>query len=870
MAVMHQILEWSNSLPDWQSHALGKLVHSYQLSDGDKQTVKALLKASHGVASGATPKAERLNINQLPSESKSSRVVLLGMENLAHVNAISTDAKLSFEPTGLTVVYGDNGAGKSGYVRVLKRACRARDQSEPILPNVRKAADGSATPSADFLVDTGKGPTTLPWKNGVVPPSELSSIRAFDRRCEVAILDEEHDFSFVPHGLGLLPALARMCDELKQEIQTERSGIRPDFSAWSAFAGHTEVSKLVSDVSYSTRSDDVRKLATVSDEEKLEHLTLSKTVKETNPKEAAEKLKRCAQRLTRIQNRLAEIETSIDTPTLEAFKDRDKAFVAATGAAKLAREKFTESGDLLPGTGEDAWKLLFDAAAEFSDIAYPDKPFPHTHDGARCVLCQQAFDHPAGARMATFKEFVKGVAENERLKKRAELAALYDPLNKSDFVVAIDEETTADLLRLSQPVAAIQAFSKEASARKNAILAACKSHSWDTIPSAPASPRAELAKKIEVVNEEALALEKSLDDKTKATMLARFGELDARLRFAPTVDQFLARVELLKKSERLRRCANSLETIHISSKAKELAQSAVSETLERELNAEFKNLGVGTLSVSLTSRTKKGEPIHKLKLNIPQASSLNAVLSEGEQRAIAIGAFLVESRLSSSTDCLILDDPVSSLDTERREKVAARLVDVASTRQVIVFTHDLVFASQLQAEAIRAGVTIGTRTLARQESGYGVAEDGFPFEGANCKDRIGQLKAMHQKLDAEHRKGNISLHRQLTRDAYTKLRLAWEHGVEEVVLNGVVERFRPSIETNRLAGVSFADADYFSIADGMTKCSKYAHDAPLASGIAVPDPQELLQDIMSLENWRSSVAARFKTTKDERKKGAKG
>ena len=29
---------------------------------------------------------------------------------------------LAFESTGVTIVYGDNGAGKSGYARILKRA----------------------------------------------------------------------------------------------------------------------------------------------------------------------------------------------------------------------------------------------------------------------------------------------------------------------------------------------------------------------------------------------------------------------------------------------------------------------------------------------------------------------------------------------------------------------------------------------------------------------------------------------------------------------------------------------------------------------------------------------------------------------------
>jgi predicted ATPase len=47
---------------------------------------------------------------------------------------------LTFEEAGLTIIFGDNGTGKSGYARLLKRITRARHQEE-ILSDVI----GSAT-----------------------------------------------------------------------------------------------------------------------------------------------------------------------------------------------------------------------------------------------------------------------------------------------------------------------------------------------------------------------------------------------------------------------------------------------------------------------------------------------------------------------------------------------------------------------------------------------------------------------------------------------------------------------------------------------------------------------------------------------------
>ena len=42
------------------------------------------------------------------------------------MNALKEGERLTFGKTGLTVVYGDNGSGKSGYARILKKVCRAR------------------------------------------------------------------------------------------------------------------------------------------------------------------------------------------------------------------------------------------------------------------------------------------------------------------------------------------------------------------------------------------------------------------------------------------------------------------------------------------------------------------------------------------------------------------------------------------------------------------------------------------------------------------------------------------------------------------------------------------------------------------------
>jgi len=82
---------------------------------------------------------------------------------------------------------------------------------------------------------------------------------------------------------------------------------------------------------------------------------------------------------------------------------------------------------------------------------------------------------------------------------------------------------------------------------------------------------------------------------------------------------------------------------------------------------------------------------HKLVFTRAPGVDLPKVVSEGEQRCLSIAAFFAELSTADELSGIVFDDPVSSLDYQWRQGVARRLVQEAKTRQVIVFTHDVVF-----------------------------------------------------------------------------------------------------------------------------------------------------------------------------------
>ncbi len=127
------------------------------------------------------------------------------------------------------------------------------------------------------------------------------------------------------------------------------------------------------------------------------------------------------------------------------------------------------------------------------------------------------------------------------------------------------------------------------------------------------------------------------------------------------------------------------------------------------------------------------------------------------------------------------------------------------------------------------------------------------------KWKIGYLKDGWQEADKLSRNGNQEAYEREAKYLYGLLREAWERALEEVLLNGLVERYRPSVQTQRLAKLSdITDADCRTVDTAMTKCSTWlpGHDQAAAARAPLPNSGELKQDIEVLEAWVKSIRDR--------------
>ena len=92
------------------------------------------------------------------------------------------------------------------------------------------------------------------------------------------------------------------------------------------------------------------------------------------------------------------------------------------------------------------------------------------------------------------------------------------------------------------------------------------------------------------------------------------------------------------------------------------------------------------------------------------------------------------------------------MDHEWRENVARRLAEEAKKRQVVVFTHDIVFLLALVRFAEESSVEYKHQQLRREGAAPGVSSPELPWVAMKVKNRIGVLKNQLQRADKLFRK----------------------------------------------------------------------------------------------------------------------
>lgn len=875
------LISWSQGLEHWQRDALRRLATKETLLATDFDELVELSLGTSGVD------AEPLDAEHLPvRDDAAAPVRLVALEHIQGVNRLQPGARLNFGADGLTVIFGLNGTGKSGYVRALKQCCSSRHPEE-ILPDVSSAVQEPPKVRVSYSVgdvdsavdiDLRDSPGNLDLKR--VPVYDQHSGRTHLARAGASL-------EVVPAGVDLLRRYVAFLDEFKQKLTLLAESVgSPETAQLCASFTDSEVAAAIDALGSPGALQRVESLAELTPEEAGEIQTLPQQIEGARSGSRASRLQ-----LNRAANADAIRITRSLTAVLPSLTDDSIHRIETFESSREVLADLIEHGqehdwttEPLPGVGTPAWHELWLSAEKFATEHDPDgEAFPANLQ--KCSLCQQDLSAEAKERLERFASF----AANDLARRLEELTNANVTTVERLRRLVLDDLDTSALAALNQVDADLVGRLTGFRARVEAIV----DGSGSVLPAEPDGGSVDTSAPVlgdspgdnpqglsdlatELIaglkgaagaaeQRASAAQHGSPEDEILNNLLTRHTHLNER-------QVLLEQIGVLRQHDQDQTARATL--LAIAAKCTTNAASARARQLSDATTKELVEAFARNLDPLITQRNpvqmqprgvQKGSSRVGFNLGTGEQLDLSGVLSEGEFRSVALAAFLADLEVAGDQSALVFDDPVTSLDHSFQERVAERLVQEALQRQVIVFTHSTQFLGILieahEAAESQVGSPIAFELTEIEWNGYPGSVSRRPTTRLPRLDKV--LHHIEQDLIPEATRAFDE-----NRDADYQmqagwillgLRQAWEQAVEEVAVAGVVKRYRNSVQTQHLRTLTvLTDADCIEVDRGMTLESRYLHNP--ADGSARPPlpPTTLRAEVQRIRDWKTDLKRRQK------------
>ena len=858
MALEELIVAWSRERPAWQREVMRRVAVGEVLSEEDyDELVKVIVAAKEFPA-------VQFGLEQLPQAvPEDLPVYLVAIEKLQHVNALESKEPLTFGPHGLTIVYGDNGSGKSGYARLLKRIARARHK-EDVLTDVFRDTS-LAQPTAALSVRIGDAEESLAWPESLRP--ELQRMLFYDSACGIAYIANESDFPYRPSALFVMDGLIEACVAVRARIDAklaENGAVANPLPAVPEQVQHSDAGQFLLSLSASSSVERLDALIARFDiaKETIEDLKGQEArLRSADTTKARQQLTRQSERLVALRSHIESLHEVLGSDALAGVQQLQAAVKTLEEASVLLAQSFER--EPLPGAGSSLWKALWEAAQRFStEHAYPGHDFPFLERDCRCVLCQQPLDEQSRDRFTRFNKFVrndiqvqlsaaKGFYER-KAKVLREITVLPEAISNT---LKDLEDTNAELVAdVSRLLSRYEAAREQA---HQALSDQCEVPQ-PVIEQATVISRVTQASDVVKAAAEELGNPQGIQKQLVALTerRANLELLEQVKKWRPAIVKEVAR---LKERQALEAAKSAATTTGITKKIIELSEESITEVVRDTFTRETDRLRLERVTIART-RAEKGALLHQPKLvGARQQATLPRVFSEGERTALGLAAFFTEAQLDGSMSALILDDPVTSLDHIRRGLVANRLAALAEARQVILFTHDVAFVADLKREAAARGVSVAERSVIKSrmdERKPGACTTKHPWKAKDAPARIDELRQELSRI----RRGSGAWDEKRYEEAVAvwagNLSETWERIFSQEIIGPVLAEGGLEVRPMMVKVLArFSDDDHREFEGSYSRVSQWAkrHDKSAAVNHVAPDIDRLDEELRLVDRWFKRV-----------------
>lgn len=733
---------------------------------------------------------------------------LTSLSKVEGVNALAENQIIEFHPN-LTIIYGTNGSGKSGYIRLLKKVFFSRS-AEDIIGNIH--FEGTNKPiNADFTFRYDEATETLNYPDDARNPI-FRQYCVFDEKSIPVHLNQRNQFEFRPAGLNFFSKLISAFKDIESKLNAETTLKNTLINYAALFEGESPIRTLLDNLDDKKILDKLKKHLPYSEKDKedckkLEEqkLTLAALKKDKEIAGLNEKKQLIANCKTVIEGYNKWFSADSTEKIKQAIESNisTKEIAAKEGVANF---KFESIKDI----GGKEWKAFIEAANKFAlkqEGTYPA-------EDATCLFCYQPLSDDAKNLVSRYWVFIKSTAEKNASDAQKLVDTCIGSLEKLNFQILAEDSILHKWMGANYATHLEQLNSEVIKQKELAtqVITDLK----NSVPHAYSECLIQTTTLDNIVAEIEAKIKEFVESNTNKD-IERINQELTYFEHKRKLDQHFNSIEK-HLTDKLwcalaAKASKNLNSRKITDKEKALSAKYFNQVYVDTFNKECADLRAD-FGIDISHTGSLGTSFKQL---LYKNYAPSAVLSIGEQKVISIADFLSEIQISDINKGIIFDDPVSSLDDERKTDIADRLVLESQKRQVIIFTHDLMFVSSLILSSETRKVAFDCHWIENADKTPGVVwlRNTPVFEKSYKKSgKAQEYYDAAKKAGPEERESKI-------KNGFAALRTSYEALVIFELFSGVVQRFNERVSVDSLSSVYFDQKIKEEILDSFYKCCRY-------------------------------------------------
>jgi len=810
--------EWAESNGEWSKLLIDKIVSTEtNLSSADRGQVFNYFLQSLKLHTGL-PALKITKPNYTPTNK---RIELETLSNITGVNKLAKNQTLKFS-NNLTIIYGENGTGKTGYGRILKSLGFSYDPNNTVHSNIYGALEAK---SAVINFTSNGTKRTFNW-TGANKDTELQNISVFNNNCvQISLSDRQLIVS--PIGFHLFNLASTELNELTQLLNGKVASL-PTSISWVGNLNTGTPQQLfisgLSAISSEQKLIDLSTITPIQEQELIDKETELANLNKTLLLTEIQNLKASVLELETLVSKILSSQANLTATNWQALIEFNKQITALESKTQTGIQEIAETNGIQFYETKEFQSFIKAAEDYIKIINKPD--YPSIQD--TCVYCLQPLEKESKILLASYRTLLNDKTQENLLLLKQQKAKLINQVLKIETDLTFHQPTFGldENQKTIQPLEILD---------YNKILGGLKT-TFTTDKVIDGSIFSfDYSKYIEFLTDRSTAINLILTQKnglltnlaTKEIELkGKIAELKDRKLLSTKVTEVKTSIANLKIIATLKSKSNSFSTNSISRKTSDAREQLVEQNFNDLFQAELKLFKKSDLKIELNFGTDRGKSKiwHRLKSNYTLAD----ILSEGEQKAISLAEFLTELQLDNIKAPVIFDDPVNSLDHRIIDEVGKRFIELSKQRQVIVFTHSILLLHSLIQQS-----ELETNKQANINFEFHKVKNNFGITG--ILDEVEEInsysyytKKLQLVLDTKASPDQDEA--KLAAEGYGHLRSAIEITVEDDLLKKTIKRYKKGVAFPSLLRIEGSKLDIHKgkINDFYEKCcvSIAGHSSP--------------------------------------------